>query len=137
MGRRRRSRSTRRPTTCALTASCSSASRRKGCRWPSGIFCFEGSRACESGAVTRLPNGDRAEVDLRKLSAYCLSPTHPRGRHKARVFREALGITQADANELRARTLSAARDEIAVLLDADEWGERWRVDITISRQRRR
>ena len=74
--------------------------------------------------MTRLPNGDRAEVDLRKLSGYCLSPTHPRGRHKARVFREALGITQADANELRARTLSAGRDEIAVLLDADDWGER-------------
>ena len=87
--------------------------------------------------MTRLPNGDRAGVDLRKLSAYCLSPTHPRGRHKARVFCEALGITQADANELRARILSAARDEIAVLLDADEWGERWRVDITISRQGRR
>jgi hypothetical protein len=84
-----------------------------------------------------LPNGDRAEVDLRKLTAYCLSPSHPRGRHKARVFREALGIVQADANELRSRILSAARDETAVLLDADEWGERWRVDITISRQGQR
>jgi hypothetical protein len=45
--------------------------------------------------MTRLPNGNRAIVDGQKPTDYCLSPTHPRGRHKARVFREALGIGQA------------------------------------------
>src|SRR5688500_9534564 len=34
----------------------------------------------------RMPNGERAIVDLRKLEDYCLSPLHVRGRHKARVF---------------------------------------------------
>lgn len=34
----------------------------------------------------KLPNGDRAVVDIVKLTDYCLSTTHPRGRHKARVF---------------------------------------------------
>lgn len=34
----------------------------------------------------KLPNADRAVVGLAKLRDYCLSPTHPRGRHKARVF---------------------------------------------------
>lgn len=90
-----------------------------------------------AGETRRLPNGARAELDIRKLSDYCLNPDHPRGRHKARVFRDALGIARADAAELRADLLAAARDEIAERLDSDEWGERWRLDVAIARQRRR
>jgi Domain of unknown function (DUF4926) len=37
--------------------------------------------------TTHLPNGDRAILDIRKLEDYCLSPSHPRGRHNTRVFR--------------------------------------------------
>src|SRR5271166_3095406 len=90
-----------------------------------------------SGQTRRLPNGDRAEIDLRKLTEYCLNPGHPRGRHKARVFREALGIGQAEPEELRARFLRAAREGAAVLHEADKWGDRWRVDVAIQRQNRR
>ena len=32
-------------------------------------------------------------VDLAKLRDYCLNEEHPRGRHKARVFRSRLGLT--------------------------------------------
>lgn len=56
----------------------------------------------------RLPNGDKAILDMRKLEDYCLSPSHPRGRHKARVFRHALGLQQGDATWLRAELLKAA-----------------------------
>ena len=42
------------------------------------------------GMTTHLPGGDKAVLDIRKIEDYCLSPIHPRGRHKARVFREAL-----------------------------------------------
>jgi hypothetical protein len=45
--------------------------------------------------TTRLPNGDEAIVDVRKVEDYCLSPSYPRGRHKARVFRETLGFSRA------------------------------------------
>jgi hypothetical protein len=90
-----------------------------------------------SGRTKRLPNGERAELDLRKLTDYCLNPDHPRGRHKARVFRDALGITRTEATELRANLLAAARDEIAERMDGDEWGVRWRLDVTIPRQGRR
>jgi hypothetical protein len=72
---------------------------------------------------TRLPNSGRAELDIRKLTDYCLSPDHPRGRHKARVFRDALRLKQSDSAELRALCLRAARDEAAVRLARDEWGE--------------
>jgi len=40
----------------------------------------------------KLPNGDRAELSD-KLQDYVLNPRHRRGRHKARVFESALGIT--------------------------------------------
>ena len=47
----------------------------------------------------KLPNGDHALVDIRKLLEYCLNPQHPRGRNKARVF-ASVGIREADAEEL-------------------------------------
>jgi hypothetical protein len=61
---------------------------------------------------TRLPHSDEAILDLRKdqgLLDYCLNPAHPRGRHKARVFREALDLEGKDASWLRAVLLEAAR----------------------------
>jgi ribosomal protein L16/L10AE len=67
----------------------------------------------------RLPDGDRGIVDVRKLEDYCLSPEHPRGRHKARVFLEALGLTRNDANWLRSMLLEAARRDAARQLETD------------------
>lgn len=75
-----------------------------------------------------LPDADRAEVDLRKLSEYCLSPEHPVGKHKAAVFRAALGLTAADAPLLREWILQAAADGLAVFERADEFGDRYRLD---------
>jgi hypothetical protein len=34
----------------------------------------------------KLPNADRAIVDIVKLRNYCLNPQHPSGRHKAPRF---------------------------------------------------
>ena len=34
----------------------------------------------------RVPGGDRVRIDERKIRGYLLSPTHPVGRFKARVF---------------------------------------------------
>jgi len=55
----------------------------------------------------RLPNGERAMVDIRKLQEYCLNSQHPRGRNKARVF-ASVGIRETDAEELRMALLAAA-----------------------------
>jgi hypothetical protein len=76
----------------------------------------------------KLPGGDRAIVDIAKLRDYCLNSAHPRGRHKARVFASALGMTTADAEFLRGRLLRAARDGSATPGDSDEHGERYTVD---------
>lgn len=75
-----------------------------------------------------LPNADRAEVDPRKLADYCLSPTHPVGKHKAAVFRAALGLTDADAAVLRDMLLRAAVAGEAVAGLADDFGQRFVID---------
>ena len=65
----------------------------------------------------KLPNTDRAVVEIEKLRDYCLSSSHPRGRRKARVFVTALGITANDAEELRNMILSAITTEEAMPLN--------------------
>jgi hypothetical protein len=86
--------------------------------------------------LTHLPNGDRAIVDIRKLTDYCLNPSHPRGRHKARVFRQAAGLQQGDAAWLRDTLLEAAPTGEAVAVATDAWGTHWRLDVTIRRHRK-
>ncbi|WP_442894575.1 DUF6883 domain-containing protein [Bradyrhizobium sp. AZCC 1588] len=75
-----------------------------------------------------MPNSDEAILDIRKIEDYCLSPSHPRGRHKARVFREALGLQRADAPWLRDALLAAARTSEASEVAVDAWGTHWRLD---------
>jgi hypothetical protein len=55
-----------------------------------------------------LPNAENAIVEIAKLRDYCLSPTHLRGRHKARVFQSALKLAFDDATELQAALKQAA-----------------------------
>lgn len=74
----------------------------------------------------RMPNGVHAVVDIEKLRDYCLSSQHPEGRHKARVFLSALGMTSADADKLREIMLSAAavNNEVS-MTGADKYGCRY------------
>ena len=76
----------------------------------------------------KLPSGDHAIVDIVKLHDYCLNPLHPRGRHKARVFRSALGLMQGDAEFLREQLLHAAREGDVAVGEVDEYGERYTID---------
>jgi hypothetical protein len=82
----------------------------------------------------KLPNREIAVLDLVKIERYCLNPSHPRGRHKARVFREALGIGVRDAAWLRSVLLEGALNFDAVRLATDRFGSRWRIDVTVMRQ---
>lgn len=83
-----------------------------------------------------LPNHDRAVLDLRKLADYCLDPAHPRRRHKARVFRETLGLGRSDAAWLRRELLAALTNAEAVELGRDAFGQRLRLDLPLARQGR-
>jgi hypothetical protein len=83
--------------------------------------------------ATRLAYSERVILDIRKIEDYCLNPSHPRGRHKARVFREALGLRRSDAAWLQEILLEAARSNEASQDNADDWGTRWRLDVIIRR----
>jgi hypothetical protein len=48
-----------------------------------------------------LPQADQAILPPEKFLDYILNPDHERGRHKARVFRSALGIARKDWEYLR------------------------------------
>jgi len=73
-------------------------------------------------------------VELAKLRDYCLSDSHPRGRHKARVFRSRLGLTAGEAELLRRALLDAARDRQDELQPtiADEFGQRYVLDLVMT-----
>lgn len=79
----------------------------------------------------RLPNGNRAFVDIVKLSDYCLSPLHPLGRHKARVFDSALGLKSEHAEELRQVLLKEACEADATLGTRDYYGQRYTIDFEL------
>jgi hypothetical protein len=80
-----------------------------------------------------VPNADRAILDIRKIEDYCLNPAHPRGRHKARVFRDALGLSRSDAQWLREILLDGLQRGEAFELSSDALGRRWRVDVPAAR----
>jgi Domain of unknown function (DUF6883) len=83
----------------------------------------------------KLPNGEHAIVEIRKLLEYCLNPQHPRGRNKARVF-ASVGVLEADAEELRSALLAAAGGADAELGSANIYGQRYVIDFDLVRQGR-
>jgi hypothetical protein len=86
--------------------------------------------------VAPLPRAERAVLDLQKIEDYCLDMEHPRERHKARVFRETLGIGRDDAAWLRRELFHAVTRIDAFEAVQDEFGTHWRVDVPLARQNR-
>ena len=84
----------------------------------------------------KLPNVARASVDIAKLRDYCLNSTHPEGRHKARVFHSALGISSRDAEFLRQAILDAAARTDVVAGGSDAYGVRYLADFELKREGR-
>jgi len=80
----------------------------------------------------KLPNSQRAFVDLTKLRDYSLNPEHESGGHKARVFRAALGLTIDDAQWLRAELLRIAREGEARFGEVSHFGQKYVIDATLT-----
>jgi len=79
----------------------------------------------------KLPNGEHCELGA-KLEDYSLNPSHREGRHKARVFASALGITQANAYLLRAAILSAAVSDEAEARGENGFGKTFSLRFAMS-----
>jgi hypothetical protein len=76
----------------------------------------------------KLPNGEQAIIDIRKLTEYCLSPVHEDGQHKARLFATIAGLTTETADELVAALEQAAIEHEASLGKCDQYGQRYIID---------
>jgi hypothetical protein len=86
-----------------------------------------------SGATARLlmsslANAARAVIDPDKFTKYCLDPRSRQGRHKARVFKAALGYDLSNYTDIREGIL----EQHAEYQGETAHGRRWRVDLPIS-----
>ncbi len=79
----------------------------------------------------KIPNADRAVVDIVKLRDYCLNKRHPRGKHKAWLFESLLGLTDVDAKELQDTLLEIVQTHNAVEGRHDQYGKRYIIDFTM------
>jgi len=76
----------------------------------------------------KLPNGDRAIIDPRKITDYCLSPDHDDGKHKALLFRDLVGLTPENEPLLLGALKGAAINSQAMLGKLDKYGQRYVID---------
>lgn len=79
----------------------------------------------------KLPNPHQAVVEIEKLREYCLSRDHPRGRHKARMFQEKLGMSDEHAERLQSDLLDAAYHEAHEGI-SDAYGRRFLIDLEMT-----
>ncbi len=79
----------------------------------------------------KLPNGEQAEIAMEKLINYCLNTEHRRGKHKARRFKSALGITKENADYLHNLIKISARKGIVIEHNTTNFGEEFKVDLLI------
>ena len=82
----------------------------------------------------KLPNAERASIAIEKLRDYCLNADHPRGKHKARVFLSALGLTSEHAEWLQDEIAKGILDTECVEVGSDRFGQYFIVDLAIEMQ---
>ena len=80
----------------------------------------------------KLPNGDRAIIDRRKVVDYCLSLDHDDGRHKARLFQALLGLNRDNAALLFDALRRAVVSGDAATGKADAYGRRYLIDFELA-----
>ncbi len=79
----------------------------------------------------KLPNRVQAIIPEGKLTDYCLNPFHPDGKHKAKVFKRALGITQENSEELKRLVLQSAQSGEVIKEQENDFGKIYRVECEI------
>jgi hypothetical protein len=78
-----------------------------------------------------LPNSENAFIDDRKLIDYCLSESHPIGKHKARVFMSALGFSLENFQDLKDGILNKILGNDATQTEINQYGTLYVVDLEI------
>jgi hypothetical protein len=79
-----------------------------------------------------LPNYQNAVIPSDKLEKYALDPTHPVGKHKAVVFKSALGFDLSNWQLLSQAIIDELPYHEAVPGKNDEYGQRYTVIMPIT-----
>lgn len=66
-----------------------------------------------------------AYIPKEKLVNYALNPDHPVGKEKAKAFKEALGYTRENSDELQSKILELFREDKLVLKKENEHGKQY------------
>jgi hypothetical protein len=77
----------------------------------------------------KLPNGDHAIVEDKKLLEYALSPDHPVGRGHAELFEALLSITRDNYGVLKSALLKAATELEATVGQFTAFGKKYEMRI--------
>ncbi len=78
----------------------------------------------------KLPNGDRVQLGD-KLERYVLNPQHPKGKDKAALFKNRLGITLENKEVLEKALLDAAISQEAIIYKQDQYGTQYDIKFLI------
>ncbi|MBL1203140.1 MAG: hypothetical protein FWK04_29735 [Nostoc sp. GBBB01] len=81
----------------------------------------------------KLPNPERAIVEIDKIAGYCLNSEHPEGKHKARVFKSALDLELNNAEELQTIVLQAVANYDAIPGKSNPYGQKYIIDFPVTR----
>jgi hypothetical protein len=84
--------------------------------------------------MEKLPNPEKAFIDLNKLIGYCLNSEHPEGQHKAQVFKWALNIGLNEVDILKTALLQAAQHNKVTLLESNQYGTKYSIESEITYQ---
>ncbi|MDG4810585.1 WXG100 family type VII secretion target [Micromonospora sp. WMMD1120] len=78
------------------------------------------------------PDFTDAEIDPRKITTYAMNPDHPVGKNKYRVINSATGLGPEDADMIMQQIREGVLAGSPVLGKADQFGERWSVDLPLT-----
>jgi len=81
----------------------------------------------------KLPNPENTVIDDNKLAGYSLNPDHPKGQHKARVFKSALNLDLSSVEELKAALILAVENYDAIPVKANAYGQKYVIDFPMNR----
>lgn len=84
----------------------------------------------------KLPGSHNAIIEIEKLRDYSLSPDHPVGKHKAKVFEAALGLRQEHAVEIQECLLGAATSYDCLATKSTMHGQHYEMDFMLTRDGR-
>lgn len=79
-----------------------------------------------------LPHRDRAEIPEKKLMEYMLNPDHPKGGSKAVAFRDVLGYTKENAQELASSLLAGLNSWRATEREPQKYGQPYEVKMILT-----